>query len=92
MSFKEESVAYASRSLTSAERAYAQIEKEMLAITFAGKKFHPYIYEKVTQVESDHKPLESIMTKPLCAVPPRLQRSYTVMSWRCATFHAKMFQ
>ena len=58
-------IAYASRTLKSAERAYAQIEKEMLAITFACRKFHPYIYGKLTQVESDHKPLESIMKKPL---------------------------
>ena len=67
-------MAYVSKTLTSAERDYAQKEKEMLAITFACRKFHPYINEKLTQVESDHKPLESIMKKPLGSVPPRLQR------------------
>ena len=49
-------IAFASRTLTSAERAYAQIEKKMLAIRFACRKFHPDIYGKLTQVESDHKP------------------------------------
>ena len=37
-------VAYASRTLTTAERAYSQIEREMLAVTSGCKEFHPYIY------------------------------------------------
>ena len=37
-------VAYASRSLSSSERNYAQIEKEMLAILFAAERFHHLIY------------------------------------------------
>ena len=67
-------IAYASRALTDAETRYAQIEKELLAIVFAFSKFHQYIYGKEALVESDHKPLESIMKKPLAAAPPRLQR------------------
>ena len=68
-------IAYASRSMTSAEKNYAQIEKEMLSIVFAVQKFHQYIYGKSSiVVESDHKPIEAIMRKPLCKAPPRLQR------------------
>ena len=67
-------IAYASRSLTSSESNYAQIEKELLAIVFTAEKFHQFIYGFPTNVHSDHKPLESIFTKPLCSVPPRLQR------------------
>ena len=37
-------LAYASQTLTTDERAYAQIEKEMLTVTYGCKKFHPYIY------------------------------------------------
>lgn len=37
-------VQFASRSLTETEQMYAVIEKELLAITFAVKKFHYYIY------------------------------------------------
>lgn len=67
-------IAYASRSLNRTEQNYAQIEKEMAAIVFGATKFHDYIYGRPVTVESDHKPLESIMKKPICAVPPRIQR------------------
>jgi hypothetical protein len=67
-------VAYASRSLTDAEKRYAQIEKEMLAIVFALEKFHQYVYHTRVQVHSDHKPLEVIMKKEISKVPSRLQR------------------
>ena len=68
-------VAYASRALTSAETRYAQIEKELLAIVFACERFNTYIYGRdVITVETDHKPLEIIVLKPLNSAPQRLQR------------------
>jgi len=67
-------VDYASRSLTSAEQNYSQIEKEMLAISFACKKFHQYVYGLTVDVKSDHRPLAVIFQKPLAKVPSRLQR------------------
>ncbi len=67
-------VAYASRSLTPAEMNYAQIEKELLASVFACTKFHDFIYGRPAIIETDHKPLISIVKKPLHAAPPRLQR------------------
>ena len=47
----------------------------MLAVVFGCIRFHDYIYgvPNVT-VESDHKPLESILKKPLCQAPLRLQK------------------
>ena len=71
---KGKPIAYASRSLNPAECNYAQIEKELLAIVFACQKFHQYIYGFETKVQSDQKPLESIVHKPLYKVSPRLQR------------------
>ena len=71
---KGKPIAYASRSLNPAECNYAQIEKELLAIVFACQKFHHYIYGFETKVQSDHKPLESIVHKPLYKVSPRQQR------------------
>ena len=67
-------VAFASRVLTEAEHNYSQIEKEMLAICFACQKFHQYIYGKSIDVHSDHRPLESILKKPIGKASPRLQR------------------
>ena len=37
-------VAFASRALTKTEIAYAQIEKELLAVVFAMERFHSYVY------------------------------------------------
>ncbi|XP_018402108.1 PREDICTED: uncharacterized protein K02A2.6-like [Cyphomyrmex costatus] len=67
-------VEYASRSLNDTQQNYAQIEKEALAIAFACKRFHYYIYGRQVVVESDHKPLEAIFAKPLNKCPARLQR------------------
>ncbi|CAC5426704.1 unnamed protein product [Mytilus coruscus] len=67
-------VAYAIRALTDTETRYAQIEKELLLVIFGLEKFHSYTYGRTVNVISDHKPLESIMKKPLHAAPKRLQR------------------
>ena len=56
-------VAYASRSLTPTEVQYAQIEKEMLANVFGMEKCETYLYGRKIHVDSDHKPLESILKK-----------------------------
>ena len=71
----EKPVIYGSRSLSKCEQAYAQIEKEMLAIVSACKKFHHFIYgrDNVT-IETDHLPLIRIFDKPLHSIPLRLQK------------------
>ena len=68
-------IAFASTALSPAQQRYAVMEKEMLVICFAAKKFSTYILGKgdVT-VETDHKPLEAIFKKSLLAAPIRLQR------------------
>ena len=68
-------VAYASRSLTSTEVKYAQIEKESLAITYACERFSDYLIGKPFHIFTDHKPLVSLLgSKPLDSLPPRVQR------------------
>ena len=67
-------VAYASRALSDAEKRYAQIEKELLAIVFACERFYQFIYGQKFVAETDHKPLISIMRKSLNDCPMRIQR------------------
>lgn len=45
----------------------------MLAIVFSLEKFHQYTFGRPVTVRSDHKPLESILKKPLSSAPRRLQ-------------------
>ena len=70
----QQPVAYASKPLTECQKRYAQIEKELLAILHGCEHFHQYIYGRTVIVETDHKPLEAIVTKPLYRAPIRLQR------------------
>ena len=67
-------VAYTSRSLSFAEVNYAQIEKELVVVVFGSEKFHCYVCGNPIDVDSDHKPLVSIFTKPLAQASPRLQQ------------------
>jgi len=66
-------IAYASRSLSDAETRYAQIEREMLALVFGLEKFYHYVYGRHVDIITDHKPLVSIVKKPLSSAPRCLQ-------------------
>lgn len=73
----ERPVAFASRTLSSSERNYAQLEKEALSLIFAVKHFHQYLYGRNFILVTDHKPL-TIILSPKQGIPPlaaaRLQR------------------
>ncbi len=57
----ERPIAFVSRSLTSAEQNYSQIDREALAIVFALDKFHIYIYGRKFTLITDNRPLTRIL-------------------------------
>ena len=69
-----EPIAFALRTLTPAEINYYQLEKETLSTVFACSKFHEYVYGRKFLIENDHKPLKTILAKPISDASPRIQR------------------
>ncbi|XP_060110918.1 uncharacterized protein K02A2.6-like, partial [Heteronotia binoei] len=76
---REVPVAYYSRTLSPAERNYAQIDKEALAIVAGVHKFNDYLYGRRFTIATDHKPELSthkgcILWGSRVVVPPPLRR------------------
>ncbi|XP_025758532.1 uncharacterized protein K02A2.6-like [Oreochromis niloticus] len=80
---QERPIAYASRTLSKAERNYAQIEREALAIVFGVRKFHQYLHGNKFTLLTDHHPLTSILS-PVKGTPSmaaaRMQRWALLLS------------
>lgn len=55
----ERPISYASRKLSKAEKNYATIEKELLAIVWATRVFKCYLYGREFTIYSDRKPLKT---------------------------------
>ena len=74
----EKPVAFASRSLSTVEKKYSQLDKEGLAIVFGVKKFHDYLFGRKFQIRSDHKPLQHLFSNNK---PIPLQASARIQRW-----------
>ncbi|XP_046383599.1 uncharacterized protein K02A2.6-like [Ischnura elegans] len=79
----EKPVIFASSTLSSAQQNYSQLDREALALIFAVKRFHKYLYGQHFTLVSDHQPLRHIFA-PDKGVPTvaaaRLQRWSIVLS------------
>ena len=53
----ERPIAFASRSLSPAERNYSQLDKEGLSLVFGFTKFHQYLHGMTFMLITDHLPL-----------------------------------
>ena len=66
-------IEFAAKSLTECQQRYSQIEKELLVIVFAVKRFKYYCYgNDLVTVETDHKPLLGLVTKEISSLSSRL--------------------
>ena len=89
----EKPVAYALRTLTKSETAYAQIEHEGLALVFGTRCFHQYLYGRPFILVTNHRPLckifgskESISTMATV----RMQRwALTLSAYQYTIEHVK---
>ncbi len=65
---------FASRLLNDHEMKYAQVDKELLAVTWALERMDTFVYGQKVTVRTDHKPLLGLVKKPMVHMSPRQQR------------------
>ncbi|MCH2405926.1 MAG: DDE-type integrase/transposase/recombinase [Nitrosopumilus sp.] len=66
-------VEYASKAFTPTESRYSQTEREALAVLYGCTHFHYYVYDRVFDIETDHKSLVKILSNK--SKPPlRIER------------------
>ena len=59
----ERPIEYISRTLTSAEKNYSQLDREATAIVWAVKRFHLYLYGRKFKLVTDNQPLSQIFNR-----------------------------
>ena len=67
-------ISYASKTLSTTESNYSNIECELLGLLFAVTHFKHFTYGRLVHVITDHKPLVSLFRKSLVVSSPRLTR------------------
>ena len=79
----EKPIAFASHTMALAKRNYSQVEREALAIIFGVKRFRRYLWGRHFTLETNHRPLVSILG-PNNGIPTmtavRLQRWALILS------------
>ena len=57
----EQPISFASRTLSTSEQNYSQVDKEALSLMFGVKRFYNYLYGRRFTLQTDHKPLTYIL-------------------------------
>lgn len=57
-------ITFARRTLQTHEKNYGVTEMEALAVVWAVKHFHPYLYGHACTVSTDHEALKSLLNTP----------------------------
>ena len=71
---EERPVYFTSKALREAQRGYVAIELESLAVAWVMEKFHHFLYANHFILETDQKPLETILSRSLNQATLCLQR------------------
>ena len=66
-------IAFASKSLTSVEWRYSNIEHEVLGILHGLEKFHHYCFGREVLIITDHKPLVAMSKKDVTTLLQHIQ-------------------
>ena len=74
----ERPIGYVSRSLTSSQRNYSQLEREALALVFGVQHFHSYLFGHHFELVTDHQPLLALLHEHR---PTSSQASARVRCW-----------
>ena len=67
-------ISYSSRSLTTTEQKYSQIERECLSLVYAWKKHHVYVFGRKFKMYCDNKALVNLLKRPSSKLPLRIER------------------
>ena len=79
-------ITYDSKTLTSTETRYANIERELLGVVGGLEKFNYFTFGRPVVILTDHKTLIAISMKSLVSAPPRLQ----CLLLRLANYNTKL--
>ena len=78
ISGEERPIAFASSTLSTAQKNYSQLDKEALSIIYGLKRFHQYLYGRKFTIVTDNKPLIHLF-KP--SAPSPMQSAARLQRW-----------
>jgi transposase InsO family protein len=76
----EKPIAFASKTLTPAQRGYSQLDREGLAVIFGVTKFHKFLFGRKFVLQLDNKPLTALFS-PDREIP--VMTAQRITRWAC---------